>query len=145
MNMIELEREKGEKELYKLNDLRKKLEAEEAEAKNEKLVLVTHKSLFPTWSHKRIQKEATKDPNLYWLEPTISFDLSIDVEFKLDFPITPRVFLFRCFEKIEKFVIYDSALNQKFFSFYLKYAKQQYEIWNLKRIMALNVGFSVQI
>ncbi|CAI9262497.1 unnamed protein product [Lactuca saligna] len=43
-----------------------------------------------------------------------------DMESQIDFPITPIAFLFCCFEKIEKSLISDSAVNQKVFSFYLK-------------------------
>lgn len=46
--------EKRDNELDELNALKKKFEAEEAEAKNAKLVLETQKLLFPAWSHERI-------------------------------------------------------------------------------------------
>lgn len=113
-----VERERMDKELKELNALKKKLE--------------------------RIQKEAIDDPNLYWLEPTTSFDTNNEVDW-LDLPMTPRAFLFRFFEKIKKSLISKKAVNQKLFSFYLKSAKPQYESWSLKIIMGLKVGLPIQI
>ena len=131
--------EKRDKELDDLQALRKKLETEEAKGKNVKLMLETQKSLFPPWSIERIQKKAIDNPNIYWLQPSISFDLNNDVESQFDFLITPRVFLFRCFENIKKSLISDSAVNQKLFSFYFKYGKPQYKSWSLKNISAVRV------
>ena len=103
--------EKSDNDLDELNALRRKFEVEEAESKSTKLVPETQKSLFPTWFFERIQKEAIEDLNLFQLDPTTSFDLTNDVECQFDFPITPRAFLFRCFEFIKKSMIYDSAVN----------------------------------
>ena len=100
-----IEKEKSDKELDEIDALRRQFKAEEAKAKVAKLILETQKSLFLAWSLERIQKESIKDPNLYWLEPTTSFDLSNNVECQFDFPINPRAFLFRCFESIEKSMI----------------------------------------
>ena len=91
--------------------LREELETKEAEAKIARVTLETQKSLFPPWSVDKIQKEAIDAPNIYWLEPTISFDLNNEANSQLDFPITPRAFLFRCFGKIEKVVISEKAVN----------------------------------
>lgn len=80
--MTESERiamEMRDKELDELNALKKKFEAEEAKDKNVKLELETHKSLFRPWFQERIQREAIEDSNIYWLEPTNSFDLKNDV------------------------------------------------------------------
>ncbi|CAI9303853.1 unnamed protein product [Lactuca saligna] len=41
----------------------------------------------------------------------------------LDFPLNPRVFLFRCFQKIEKSPISNGTINRKLFNFYLKFGK----------------------
>ncbi|CAI9286334.1 unnamed protein product [Lactuca saligna] len=134
--MIESERvarEKRDKELGELNALWKKLYAEEVKVKNSKIILENQKSLLPAKSHERIQKEALDDPNLYWLEPTTSFDKNNDIECQLDMPMTPRAFLFRCFEKIEKYLISNKAVNQMLFSFYMKYVKPKYESWSLKK------------
>ncbi|CAI9295671.1 unnamed protein product [Lactuca saligna] len=76
--------EKRDKELNDLQDLWKKLEAEEVDAKNAKLM------------------------------------------------------------KIEKSLISDGSVNQKLFSFYLKYAKAQYKYQSLKKISVVNVKSSVQ-
>ncbi|CAI9287045.1 unnamed protein product [Lactuca saligna] len=115
--------EQRDKELDKVITPWKDFEAKEAEAKNVKLVLETQMSLFPAWSHERIQKEVMDDPNLYSIEPTISFDLNKDVECQFNFPITPRAFLFRHFEKIRKSMISDSAENRKAFFVLLEICK----------------------
>ncbi|CAI9302449.1 unnamed protein product [Lactuca saligna] len=105
--MTELEkeaRERRDKELDELDALRQKVDAKEADIKNTKPILENQKSLFPAWSLERIQKEAIDDLNLYWLEPTTSFNTNNDVECQLDLPITPRVFLFQRFKKIKKII-----------------------------------------
>ncbi|CAI9272002.1 unnamed protein product [Lactuca saligna] len=53
----EIVRDKRDKELDDIHSLWKKLEAEDAKAKNEKMVLETKKSLITCWSMKYIQKE----------------------------------------------------------------------------------------
>ncbi|CAI9289146.1 unnamed protein product [Lactuca saligna] len=128
----------------KLKVPQKELEAQEDEVKNAKRMLETQKTLFPSWSMECMQKEAIDDPIIYWLDPLISFDLNNDVECQLDFPITPRAFLFHCFEKIEKSQISDSVVTQKLHSFYLKYAKPQKMTWSLKKFCALRVKLSDQ-
>ncbi|CAI9260957.1 unnamed protein product [Lactuca saligna] len=76
----EKSREKRDKVLDELNALGKKLDAEEAEVKISKLILENQKTLYPTWTLERIEKESLDDPNLYWLEPTTSFNINNDVE-----------------------------------------------------------------
>ncbi|CAI9260909.1 unnamed protein product [Lactuca saligna] len=123
-----------------LNMLRKELEAQETEAEIVKITLETHNSLIPPWSINRTQKEAIDDPSVYWLEPTVSFELNTEAYSQFDFPITPMdFFLFHCFEVIEKALIFNKVMNLKLFNFYLKYAKPQYRTWSLKRIMGLKV------
>lgn len=107
-------------------------------------MLETQKSLIPPWTIECIQKEAIDDPSIYWLEPSISFDLNNNVESQFDFPITPRAFLFHCFEKIEKSLISDNEVNQKLFSVYLMYGKPQYKSWSLKNISNVKVKSLVQ-
>lgn len=136
---------KRDKEHDELNALREKLDAQEAEAKNSEMILENKKALFLSWTLERMQKEAINELNTFWLEPKTSFDINNDVKCQLDFPITPRAFLFRCFEKIDKSLISNNATNRKLFLFYLKYAKPQYEPWSLKRIVGLKVCIPVQI
>ncbi|CAH1439095.1 unnamed protein product [Lactuca virosa] len=95
-NIMEIKtaREKRDKELDDLNALREILDAEEAEAKNSQMILENKKALFPAWSFDQMQNEVIGEPNLFWLEPKTSFDITNDVECQLDFPITPRAFLF---------------------------------------------------
>ncbi|CAI9263689.1 unnamed protein product [Lactuca saligna] len=98
-----------------------KLEAEEAEVRNSAFILKNQMSLFPVWTIQQIQKEAIDLPELYWLGPKTSFDNFNDIEYQLDFPLTPRAFLFRCIQKIEKTQISNNMINRKLFNFYLKY------------------------
>ncbi|CAI9278050.1 unnamed protein product [Lactuca saligna] len=137
-------RKKRDKELNNLLKICKELEAQEAEAKIAKVMLENLKSLFPSWSIKRIQKEAINNPSVYWLL-TISFELNNEVDSQFDFPITPRAFRFWCFEKIEKALIPNNEVSLKLFNFYLKYAKPQYQSWSLKRIMGLKVYSAMPI
>lgn len=60
-----LVRKKRDKELDDLLKICKELEAEEAETKIAKMMLETQKSLFPSWSIQRIQKEAINNPIVY--------------------------------------------------------------------------------
>ncbi|CAH1436130.1 unnamed protein product [Lactuca virosa] len=97
-----LVRKKRGKELDELNALRQKLDAEDAEVKNSAFILEIQKYLFPTCTIQRIQKQVVELLEIYWLEPKTPFDSCNDIECQLDFPLTPRAFLFRCFQKIEK-------------------------------------------
>lgn len=128
----------------KINALKAELDAEDVELKNAEEILASEKALFPKWMLDLMQEEAIDDPNLFWLEPKTFFDTNNDVECQLDFLITPRVFLFQCFENIEKVPLSNVATNKKLSSFYLKYSKPQYESWNLKRIVGLKVGLPEQ-
>ncbi|CAI9300142.1 unnamed protein product [Lactuca saligna] len=89
--MAESERiamKKCDKELDDLQALRKKLDVEEDDVKNAKLMLKNQKSLFPPWIMQHIQKEAIDEPVIYWLEPSNSS------EFNLISPSHPRLFSF---------------------------------------------------
>ena len=121
---------KHDKELDNLLRLRKELEDKEKKAEISKVTLETQRSLFPPWIMDQIQKEAIGDLNINWLEPSISFDLENSLESQLDFPITPRAFLFRCFEKIKKGPLSEYDVNHMLFSFYFKYAKPQFQTWS---------------
>ncbi|CAI9260627.1 unnamed protein product [Lactuca saligna] len=99
----------------------KEIEAQEKEARDEQVTLVTQKTLFPAWSMERILNEAIENLGTHWLESTISFELENTLESQIDLPITPRAFLFRCFEKVEKAPIPYYDVNHILFTFYLKY------------------------
>lgn len=116
-----------DKELDYLLKICKELEALEAAAKIAKVTLETQKSLFHPWSIKRIQKEAIDNPIVYWLEPAVSLVLHNEAYSQFDFPITPRDFMFWCFDQIEKSLISDNEVNLKIFNLYLKNAKPQYQ------------------
>ncbi|CAI9290477.1 unnamed protein product [Lactuca saligna] len=111
-------RKKRNRELNDLLRIRKELEDQEKEAKISKVTLETQKLLFPPWTMDRIQREAIDDPSIHWLQPLVSFDLSNMADSQLDFPITPKAFLFRCFEKIEKAPLSDYDVNHMLISFY---------------------------
>ncbi|CAI9276534.1 unnamed protein product [Lactuca saligna] len=132
-------RKKGDKEIHNLLNLRQELEANDADAEIVKVTLATQKSLFPLWTLERIQKEAVDEPSTHWLEPSISFQLDNIVDSQLDFPITPRDFLFRCFEKIERAPLFENNTNQMHFSFYIKYGKPQFKTWSLPKIVLVKV------
>lgn len=108
------------------------------------MILENNEALFLAWTPDRMHKEAIDDPDIFWLEPKTSFDINNDVECQFDFPINPRDFLFRCFEKIEKSLISNNAPNRKLFSFYLKYVRPQYDSCSLKIIVGLKVGLPIQ-
>lgn len=88
------ERETRDKELDELNSLRKKFDAEDVEAKNPAFIFESHNALFPAWTLQQIQKESIDLLELYCLDTKTSFDTNNEVEFHLDFPLTPRAFLF---------------------------------------------------
>lgn len=134
-----IENEKRDKELDELISLKAKLDAEDVELKNTKQILESKKTLFPEWTLDRMQNEAINDPNLFWLEPKTSFDTNNDVECQLDFLITPRVFLFICFENIDKVPLSNVATNKKLCLFYLKFSKPHYESWSLRKLVGLKV------
>ncbi|CAI9259279.1 unnamed protein product [Lactuca saligna] len=87
----------------------------------------------------RIHRETIDDQNIHWIEPLVSFEQSNMENSQLDFPIIPKAFLFRFFEKIENAPLSDYDVNHMLFSFYLKYAKPQFKAWNLQKIVALKV------
>ncbi|CAI9272354.1 unnamed protein product [Lactuca saligna] len=115
------------------------LEAQEKEAMDAKVTLKTHESLFPPWTMERILNEVVNNPILHWFKPMVSFELVNSVDSQFDFPVTPRSFLFRCFEQIEKAPLSDYHVNHKFFSFYINYEKPQLQIWSLQMMVAIKV------
>lgn len=83
--------------------------------------------------------EAIDTPKQLWLEPAVSFDLSNNMDSQLDFPTTPRAFLFRCFDQTVQKPLSDIDINRKLFEFYAKHALPPYETWSLKKIVGLKV------
>ncbi|CAI9290246.1 unnamed protein product [Lactuca saligna] len=90
-------RKKHDVELDNLSRVRKELEDQEMEAEIAKVTLVTLITLFPPWPMERIQKEAVDEPSTRWFESSVSFEPDSTTDSLLDFPITPRAFLFRYF------------------------------------------------
>ena len=74
----------------------------------------------------RILNEAIDNPNVYWLVPVVTFELENTSKSQLDFTITPKAFLFHCFDKVEKALDSDNDANLMLISFYLKQRKPQY-------------------
>ncbi|CAI9296750.1 unnamed protein product [Lactuca saligna] len=118
-------RKKRDKELDDIERVRKELEAQEREVVAAKFTLKTQESIFPPWNMERIQNEAIDNPSLYWLEPLVSFDLVNSTVSQFGFLVTPRAFLFRCFNHIERESLSDYDVNHMLFSFYIKYGKSQ--------------------
>ncbi|CAI9300394.1 unnamed protein product [Lactuca saligna] len=72
-----LVRKKHDKELDSLLHLCQELEDKEKKANIAKLTLETQKSLFPTWTMDRIQKQAIDALNIYLLEPSKGISISM--------------------------------------------------------------------
>jgi len=129
-----------DRQLDELNEIRKRLDAHDAEMLNAKLTLETRKSLFPEWDRRRMLFEAIEIPKQFWLESAVSFDLSNNVDSQLDFVTTATAFLFRSFDSTIHTPLADSATNYKrLLSFYSKHLLPLYETWSLKKIIALKV------
>lgn len=134
-----LVQKKRDKELDDVMELKKESESNKVEERVVNVTLETQKSLFPPWTIKRIQKEAIDEPSNNWLEPSVSFELENTPDSQLDYPITPRAFLFRCFENIERALLSDSDVNHSLFSFYITYGLPQFRSWSLKKLVAVKV------
>jgi len=132
-------RAEKDKVLDELNALRKRLDAQDAKDLEAKLDLETRQGLFPVWDVRRMLLEAIDPPKELWLEPAVSFDLSNSLDSQLDFPTTPRAFIFRCFDQTIGKSLSDVYTNRKLFDFYAKHALPPYETWSLKKIVALKV------
>lgn len=79
--------------------------------------------LFPPWSMEQILNEAMDNPSVHWLDPVTSFELENTLDSQLDFPITPKAFLFRCFDEIANAPDADANVDKSLMTFYLKYDK----------------------
>ncbi|CAI9300225.1 unnamed protein product [Lactuca saligna] len=97
-----LKRKTCDIELDEIVCVAKEGEAHEKEALDAQVALETQKADFPPWSIEWILNEAIENPSVYCLEPVVSFDLENTSDSQLYLPITPKYFLFRSFEKIEK-------------------------------------------
>lgn len=65
-----------------------------------------------------------------------SFELRNTSESHIDFPLTPKAFLFQGFKHIEKSPLSDYEVNNKIFAFYLNHNQPQYEVWSLRKLLA---------
>ncbi|CAI9266893.1 unnamed protein product [Lactuca saligna] len=101
-----------------------------------KFNLRTH-SVFPPWTMERIHNEAIDNLSLHWLELLVSFDLVNLAESQFDFPVTPRAFLFRCFEHIDRAPLSYYEVNNMLFSFYIKFRFGACKIWLQSSFMQL--------
>ncbi|CAI9283106.1 unnamed protein product [Lactuca saligna] len=130
----------GEKKLKRKNNLSlRELEAKEAEDRVLNVTLATQMSVIPPWTLERIQKEEIDDPSVYLLEPSVSFELINIIDSQLEFPLTPKAFLFRGFDHIEKAPLSDYNVNNKLFSFYPKHGQPHYKLWSLRKMVVVKV------
>lgn len=132
-------RKKRDKELDNLLWVTKDLDGQEAEERIAKVTPKTKKTLFPPWSFERIQKEVIVDLSVLCLEPAVLYEQNNTANSQLDFPLTPKAFLFRGFEHIKKAPLSDNDVNNMLFSFYLKHSHPQYEIWSLEKLVVVKV------
>ncbi|CAI9261651.1 unnamed protein product [Lactuca saligna] len=109
--------EEEEEDLSKGSHLKRK--------KCEQELVENLQALFPHRSMEHILNEAIDNLNVYWLEAVASFELENTSESQLDFPLTLKAFLFRCFYKVEKAPDSDNDPNLMLISFYLKHRKPQ--------------------
>ena len=79
------------------------------------------------------------NPSVYWLEPVTSFELENTLDSQLDFPITPKAFLFRSFDRVENALESVNNVNLMLISFYLKHGNPQYQILSSKKITTMKV------
>ncbi|CAI9271277.1 unnamed protein product [Lactuca saligna] len=110
--VLKLKRKKRDQELDEAQHVAKEAEATKKEACDAQVTLKTQKSLFPPWSMERILNEAIDNRSVYWLELVVSFDLDNSSESRLEFPVTPKAFLFRCFERIVNAPDSENDVNQ---------------------------------
>ncbi|KAL7612009.1 hypothetical protein Lser_V15G06497 [Lactuca serriola] len=90
----------------------KEAKARVREAREARVTLETQKLLFPSLSMERILNEVGDNPNVYWLEPIVSFDLENSLDSQLDLPITPKAFQFCSFDKIANSPLPDHDVHQ---------------------------------
>ncbi|KAI3510617.1 hypothetical protein L1887_17749 [Cichorium endivia] len=133
----QLARAAREKELDEILRISKQLDAEEAAQRQREIELEARKTLFHDWDYEKMKKEAITQPIDNWLQPVCSYDIGNHIDSQMDFPMTSRVFLIRCFDELKTTKECRSAINNMLFNFYLEHSKPQYMSWNLKKIIKL--------
>jgi len=108
-------------------------------------ILATQKHLFPVWTMKRFNEESFSNPKVYWLQPSVSFEIVNTSESQLDFPLTTMAFIWRSFETVAHIPVSDKDTTMRLLTFYLNRAKPQYITWSLKNLMGLKVRGSVPL
>lgn len=96
--------------------------------RNKEVVEASRRKLWPDWTVERMQEEAIKKLKIFWRETTTSFSVSNDHDNTVDFPMTAKAFLFRCFDQTMKAPMSNTAVNKKLFKFYATYSKPHYDI-----------------
>ncbi|CAI9286962.1 unnamed protein product [Lactuca saligna] len=102
-------------------------EEKEKELRDDQITLEATRLLFPPWFMERILTKATGNPHIHWLESVTSFGLENTMDSQLDFPITPKPFLFCIFEGIANASDLDENVNKSLMAFYMKHGKPQYQ------------------
>ncbi|KAI3505843.1 hypothetical protein L1887_28142 [Cichorium endivia] len=126
-----------EKELDEILRITKQLNAEEAAKRQAEIELEARRTLFHDWDYETMKKEAIIQPIENWLQPNCSYDVGNYVDSQMDFPMTARVFLIRCFDELKSNKEPRAVVNDKLFNFYLEHSKPQYMSWSLKKIVNL--------
>ncbi|KAI3494742.1 hypothetical protein L1887_40447 [Cichorium endivia] len=133
----QLARAARENELDEILRITKQLDAEEAAKRQAEIELEARRTLFHDWDYETMKKEAIIQPIENWLQPNCSYDVGNYVDSQMDFPMTARVFLIRCFDELKANKEPRAVVNDKLFKFYLEHSKPQYMSWSLKKIVKL--------
>ncbi|KAI3510635.1 hypothetical protein L1887_17767 [Cichorium endivia] len=133
----QLARAAREKELDEILRISKQLDAEEAAQRQKEIELEARKTLFHDWDYETMKKEAIAQPIENWLQPVCSYEVGNYVDSQMDFPMTSRVFLIRCFDELKTNKEPRGVVNDMLFNFYLEHSKPQFMSWNLKKIVKL--------
>lgn len=70
--------------------------------------------------------EAVDNPSIHWLDPVTSFEPDNTLDSQLDFPITPKTFLFHYFDVVANTSNLNVNVDKSLMDFYLKHGKPQF-------------------
>lgn len=76
------------------------------------------KVLWQEWNIGMMMSEAIKNVEKHWLNPTRSFAFENKSDYQLDFPMTAKAFLFRCFSNIVGVPLNNNTTKNKLLRFY---------------------------
>ncbi|KAL7596833.1 hypothetical protein Lser_V15G29618 [Lactuca serriola] len=101
----------------------KKQKAELEQKQKEKDLLEKKKSIFPEWTLDLLQRCAIDEPSTLWLEPVMSFWLDNSKDAQFDMSITPKAFIFHCFNSTVAIPSPDPKVDRDLLEFYLEFAQ----------------------